>query len=402
MVLPALIGVAIGAQVVGGLMQYYQAEKTRGANEKRLKEIEAIFNKVVPPNLDISIFDDPRVAEQIPLPDLDLSAITPKDYKSVGQYVPEMSEYIQETQPELVRATEAAKTGRESQMAALQKYRDIASGGFDPMLAQKLGEASDKARGDAQSRQESILQDAARRGMLGSGFMVAKQMNQGADAMRRQAQESQMAAAEAYRNQLNALDRSASLGGDVRQSEMSEQGRNADILNSFNQRTSRAYQDWLTQRANLANQAQMRNMTNQQDISNRNISGQNQAALSNRDRWNQGQQQQFQNKRTQRGDLLDIAGQKRNVQQQQYTNAMNQANAASGVQRDWMQHNTQTAQDRNQATRGVADAVSSGAMYGAKYWQPGQQPAPVPPEDDMGGQEQGGNQWKYRPDQMRW
>jgi hypothetical protein len=89
------------------------------------------------------------------------------------------------------------------------------------------------------------------------------------------------------------------------------------------------------------------------------------------------------------------------VQQQIYTNQMNQANAASGIQRDWMQHNTQTAQDRNQAIRGVADGISAGAMYGNKYWQPGD-PEPRPVDyDDTGGQDQGyGN--RFRPDIQRW
>ena len=368
MVLPAVIGVAVGAQVVSGLMQYYQSEKAAGANAKRLKEIEALFNKIVPPELDISIFDDPRVAEDIPAPMLDMSAITPKDFASVGQYVPEVATYVAEANPKLVEATAAATKGREAQMGALSRYRDIASrGGMDALLAEKLAIASDKARGDAASAQQNILQDAQRRGMLGSGLMAQSQMGQTADAMRRQAIESQMAAAEAYRNQMMALDKSASLGGDVRASEMSEQARNADIINAFNQRTSKRYQDYLQYRSDIANRANLRNLENQQDIANMNTRQANEYDRYNREMRNRLMQQNFQNKRTAREDVLAIEQAKQDMIQRNYQNKMGHASAKKGIAQDWMNYNTQRAQDTNQAIRGVGDAVTTGAMYYQKY-----------------------------------
>ena len=395
MVLPAYLAVAVGAQAVSGIMQYYQAEKARGANAKRLREIEAMFAKIVPPELDISIYDDPRIAESIPEPLLDFSAITPKEFKSVGQFVPEVASYVAETNPQLVEATAAATKGRETQLEALSRYREIASqGGMDPMLASKLAIASDKARADAASSQQAILQDAQRRGMFGSGLQMQSQMNRTAEDMRRQAIESQMAAAEAYRNQMDAMARGAALGGDIRGSEMSEQARNADIINAFNERTSRRYQDYLQARADMTNRANLRNLDEQQRIADQNVALSNEAERYNRNMRNQGAMQQWQNKRTSRQDLLDIDRAKKADIQQNWANKMAHAGAMKGISQDWQQHNYQTAQDRNQATRGIGDAVSAGAMwYGEKQ---DEQPGQAGPENPWG------NVWQRRPDNQRW
>lgn len=403
MVLPAMIAVAVGAQAVSGIMQYYQAEKARGANAKRLREIEAMFAKIVPPEMDISIYDDPRVAESIPEPLLDFSAITPKEFKSVGQFVPEVASYVAETNPQLVEATAAATKGRQTQLEALSKYREIASqGGMDPILASKLAVASDKARSDAASSQQSILQDAQRRGMMGSGLQMQSQMNRTAEDMRRQAVESQMAAAEAYRNQMDAMARGAALGGDIRGSEMSEQGRNADIINAFNERTSRRYQDYLQARSDAVNRANLRNLESQQELANRNVTQGNKAARYNRNMANQGATQQWQNKRASRQDLLDLDRAKKADIQQNWQNKMTHAGAMKGISQDWQNHNYQTAQDRNQATRGIADAVSGGAMYYGKQPQAAA-PAPEPQPTGYDGEEnEWGDVWKRRQDNQRW
>lgn len=393
-----LIAVAVGAQVVSGLMQYYQSEKAAGANKKRLQQIEAIFNKIVPPEADLSIFDDPRIAEEIPLPDLDLSKITPQEYKSVGQFVPEVASYVAETNPKLVQQTESAQTGRKAQMAALEKYREIAAGGFDPMLHQRLQEASRKAAADAQSRQQSVLQDAQRRGQFGSGLMLGSQMNQTADAGQRQAMESQLAAAEAYRNQLSALDKSASLGGDIRDSEMGEEARNTGIINDFNERTSKRYQDYLQYRADINNRANLRNVENQQDIANRNTSTGNDYQWKNRGMQNTGKQQQYQNQRIKKEDLLGTWRAKEDAKQRDFANKMDVANGKAGMQREWMNHNTGRAQDTNQAIRGVGDAIGAGAMYADYAGQKDQQQQPptnqAPDTWDGYGNEDWGNNWK--------
>jgi hypothetical protein len=378
MAVPLIAGV-VAVQAVSGIMQYWQAEKARGANEKRLKEIEAMFDAIVPPEFDIKVFDDPALANDIPAPALNLDKIDPKLYQSVGQFIPEVAAYVQEADPNLIYATENAQKGREAQLEALERYKKIASGDFDPEFEAKMASASDRARRDAQSRQDSILQDANRRGQMGSGVMMASQMNQGADAMSRQAIESQLAAAESYRNQLGALDRSAMLGGQIRQSEMDEEGKNVGIINDFNERTSRAFQQYLQQRADMANKAKYANWQNDQRIADRNVDIQNAAQLEHVNRYNQGQKTNFDAQQMNRNNRLDLIDRQNRLKQQMYENLIARASGKAGIANSFININNQSAQDKNQAIRGVGDGLTAGALYyyGAQNRQPGQ-PQPPP------------------------
>lgn len=363
-----LIGGA--AQAVSGIMQYYNLQKQAGATRSRLNQIEAMFNAIVPPEYDLKVFDDPKLAADIPAPKLNLEAITPELYQQVGQYVPQVADYVQEAKPELIKATEAARTGRGAQLDALERYRAIAGGEFDPELQQMLSEASQRANIEAQSRSASILQDAQRRGQLGSGMMLAEQQRAAAEAMARQARESQMAAAEGYRNRLLALDKSASLGGQIRGSEMAEEGRNVDILNDFNQRTSKNYQDYLQMRADQANKARIMETERARSVADANVAAKNQAARQNREMFNQGQMTQYDVARQNRSNRLDLEDRKNRMKQQMYENLLSNAKGKAGIAETRINYDTQNMRDRNQTIRGLGDAASVGALYYGKYGQP--------------------------------
>lgn len=399
MVAPLVVAAAVagGAQVVSGIMQYYQAEKARKASARRLKEIEAMFDAIVPPDFDVKVWDNPQLVATIPEPAFNLEAITPEQYERVGQYVPQAAEVIAEKRPELVQASEAAKAGRGAQMDALERYKQIARSDFDPALQQQLAAASRKARTDAQSRQASILQDANRRGQGGSLATMATQLSGASDAMQRQAVESQMAAAESYRNRLAALDRSAEIGGQVRQGEMSEAARNADIINDFNQRTSARYQQAAQMRADLANQGQLYNLGQDQRAADANVGERNKATYEGVDRRNSMSQQKYQNQRATREDRLEIERYKNKLKQDQYNNSMSNAAAKAGVQYNGMEHDWKSAEARNAAVGSVADGISAGAgMYG-KYASASPQPQTPPrPPQGQAGYDQGSTPGNYR------
>lgn len=369
--------VAAGAQVVSGIMQYYNSQSAAGASKKRLAEIEAMFDAIVPPEFDLKVYDDPKLAADIPGPQLNIEALTPEMFQQVGQYVPEVAEFVQETNPQLVEATEAAKTGRRAQLDALERYRQIAGGEFDPELQQQLSEASQRANMEAQSRSDSILQDAQRRGQFGSGIMLASQQNASAEAMARQARESQMAAAEGYRNRMLALDKSANLGGDIRDSEMSEEARNVGILNSFNERTSRNYQDYLQQRADSLNRAKIMELERARSVADANVQARNRAQEQSRDLFNEQQQINYGVKKDNRENALDIIERQDRQKQQMYENLMQKARGKAGIAQTSIDFMNQSARDKNQAVRGVGDAATAGAMYYGKYAS--NQPKPAAP-----------------------
>lgn len=361
MVAPLVIAGAVA--VATAVMQYYNAEKARKASKQRLSEIEGMFNAIVPPDLNVRVWDDPALVATIPEPAFNLEAITPEMFERVGQYVPQAAEVIAERRPELVEASQEARQGREAQMEALESFRRIARSDFDPELQQRLAEASRKSRADAQSRQASVLQDAGRRGQAGSLATMAAQMSAGEDAMQRQAIESQMAAAESYRNKLAALQRSSDIGGQVRQSEMSEAARNADIINDFNQRTSTRYQQAAQQRADLANQAQMFNLREGQRVADANVQARNQAKYEGVDRGNRLRQQQYQNARQTREDRMNVEIMKQNLKNKMFDNQMAHTAARAGVGYNRINMDQQFMRDRNQAIQGFGDMATAGLLY---------------------------------------
>lgn len=364
---PVTIGIAIAAVgAVSGLAQLYNSERERGATKSRLKQIEKMFNEIVPPEYNISVWDDPELVKTIPPAAFDTSRITPESFAQVGQFVPEVAQFVQEARPELVQASGAAMEGRAAQMDALRRYKDIASGQADPMYLQKMQEASDRARIEAQGRMGAVLQDAQRRGALDSGVQLAAQMQGNTDAMTRGALASQAAAAEAYRNQLMAMDKSAALGGDIRTSEMGEAARNAGIINDFNQRTSRNYQDYLNQRTNMANVAQKSNLDRAQAIADANVAQRNKFTVDNLNRTNDLAAQTWQMQNKQRDDKIAIQKYKESLLQQNYANKMNNASAKAGIQGNMIDYMNQATRDRNQAIQGLGEGIMGGAMYAGK------------------------------------
>ena len=369
---PILIGagIAAGSAVVSGIMQWYQSEKARGATNDRLREIEAMFNAIVPPQFDISVWDSPELAAAIPEPSFNWEAITPEQYQQVQQFNPELAEFVAQKAPELPQVTAAATEGRGAQLSALQRYRQIAAGETDPELAQLLAESSQRAQRDSQSRSASILQDAARRGQAGSNATLAAQMQSGSDAFQMQGQQSMAAAAEAYRNRLRALDQSAQLGGQIRSSEMGEQARNADIINQFNQSDAARRQAWMNQGAQMRNDATQGNIATAQRISDANVANRNSANVDNQARYNALQAKQYDYRAAERQAAIDREKTKNSIKQQQFGNAMQIAQGKSGIAQTGIDYMRQDARDRNQMVQGVADGIGAAALYGSRYYKP--------------------------------
>jgi len=365
--IPAIIGAAAAVAVASGVMQYYNAAKARKATKERLHEIEQMFSAIVPPDLGIKVWDDPKFLATVPEPAFNMQAITPKMYESVGQYIPQAAAVIAEKRPDLVRASDEANKGRQSQMDALEQYRRIARSDFDPELAQRMAESSRKARSDAQSRQASILQDAARRGQASSLGTMAMQSAGASDAMERQAIEGQMAAAESYRNRLAAMQRGAELGGQVRQSEMSEAGRNTDIINDFNQRTSARYQQAAQQRADLANKGQLYNLGEGQRIADANVDAVNKSRYEHVGRANDLRQMAYGNARQTRNDRIQGQKDRMNVIQRDYENRMSNAATRANVSYHRIGEDQQNTRDTNAAIQGGADSAMAGAQYYDRY-----------------------------------
>lgn len=361
-----LIAVA-AVSAISALAQAYQSEKARGANRQRLRELEESFAKIVPPDYDVSINDPPRYIEgALKGADLDFSRITPKDYETIGAYNPEAAEFVREASPQLAQMGAEGQEGRQSQLDALRQYKSIAQG-QNPELQIRLQQASDRAQQEAQQRSESALLQAQRQGRGGSGLTFAAALQGSSDAMQSGAMQGQNAAIAAYQAKLDAVRNQGQMGRQLVQDDLSQQSRNADIINAFNERTSRNYQAYLNQRANMVNDAQRYNLEQRQKTADMNTRQSNEADRYNQDNRNRLAQQDYDNRRQERNYQNDLAYQKaawgrdeknrqNSLKSQAYNDRLNQERSRQGLGGMAMQMNTQDAADRNQMIQGVANA----------------------------------------------
>lgn len=373
MVAPLAAMAAVAA--VSAIAQAYQSEKARGANQKRLDELERSFAAIVPPAYDVSINDPPQyMQEKLRGADFDFSRITPEAYKTIGTYSPEAAAYVREQNPQLAELTAAGQEGRQSQLDALRQYKKIAAG-KNPELDIRLQQAGDAAQAQAQSRSQSALEQAQRQGRGGSGLTFAAALQGGSDAMQSGALQGQQAALAAYQAKMGAVRESGQMGRQLAQDDLGQQSRNADVINAFNERTSRNYQAYLQQRANMVNDAQRFNLEQNQRTADMNTRQNNESDRYNLEGRNRLAQQDYENRRGERNYQDSIAERKadwardeknrqNDLKQRGFTDQMNVERGRQGLGAMQMDMTNQTARDRNQIVQGIANA--GGSYYGAQ------------------------------------
>lgn len=360
---------------VAALAQAYQSAEARKANKKELDKIKEAWDSLVPPDFDVSIMDPPELIKKSPmLPQFDMSKFTPETYKVVGQYAPQLAPLIREADPTVVKNTAEGKEGRQAQLDALKKMKMVANGGADPLLSGALDEAANRSQIESQSREGSILQDFARRGMMGSGQELAAKLASQQGAMTESANASRQAAIESYKNRLQALRDSSSLGGEISRDEFNQQSRNADIINSFNQRLSANAQDNANRNTGIINDALKSNWANEQDVANKNTASKNEydwkGKLREDDLKTKLYGMQVDERKAQNDMITSQAEWERQERARQdkikealYNHSVNVTNGKSGLAGNAISMNTQNAADTNAGIQGAGNAATSAIMY---------------------------------------
>ena len=245
-----------GIAAASALAQWLNSESARKATREERKRIEDLYNR-------------------IQQPDFKPEDIRPEDFEVVGQYVPQVADFIAEQAPEIIGVSPDMERGRAAQLDALEQLRGVARAERDPALMAMLEQASQQAQAEAQSRQQSALMGAARRGQLDSTGALVAQLQGGESAMDRMAEHGRQAAIEAYRNRQAAMRGAADLGGQIFQQDVGLRGRNVDIINQFNQRATQRAQQYGQYRADTANEAMRQNLREKQRIADANRAQQN-------------------------------------------------------------------------------------------------------------------------------
>ena len=270
------IGTAIGAGVglLGGLISYKAAndlaETSKNASKEELAALKEIMSKV---------------ESQWETPSLDTTPLTPQETKLLQKYVPSVAQYTAENAPHILTG-KGQQESITAQRDALQQLQARAAGGQDATFDAQRELASTQAAQDLKGHRENILRESARRGLGGSGQEVLAQMAAAGNAEQMARQESLQGAQAADQRRIQALQQMTGLAGTMRGQAAQQEQSNADILNSFNQRSAVRKQAYDQYVADQKNQATLRNIQEQQRISEANAGNAYAAAVRNQNAAN--------------------------------------------------------------------------------------------------------------------
>ena len=229
-----------------------RAEDRADRMEVRLNQAIDGLNSLVPPNLQQYVIPFERAVLMGELTPEEATAQLAEQTRMAGISVP----------PELLSA----------QQNALRRISEIADeGGLTAIDRARLFDAKEEMATASRGAQEAIMQEAAQRGVSGSGVEMANRMLAQQAAATRGARAGVDTAAEAQRRALEAISQSGQMAGSMRTQSMNEQARVAeaqDAINRFNTEITNR-----TSAANVAarNNAQEANLRERQRVAEFNI-----------------------------------------------------------------------------------------------------------------------------------
>ncbi len=272
----------------------------------------------------------------INVPDPATQQLILQQYKMTGQLSPEMEAAVDQQQT-AQNGISLDPSTRAAQMQALSQLSNITSNqGMDNQEKNQIQQGINQVNTNEQGQTGAILQNAAARGIGGSGASLAAEL-EGAQAGANNASSNAMnAQAQASQRALSALSQQGSLASTVHGQDYNQALNAANATDAINQFNARNQQGVNATNTQATNQAQAYNVQEAQNIANQNT------GLSN-------YQQQYNSQ----------------LQQQQYQNQMalasGEANAENGVAN---QYNTNAA-----TTENMWDGISGGlgTAAGAVY-----------------------------------
>lgn len=225
---------------------------------------------------------DTSALQRVQLPSATELQVELTRYVIAGELTPREAEAILQKESEL-RGLEVDPELQAAQYEALAKMKVMADQGFDMTDKAKALNVYDQMMGAATAARKATQEQAQRRGIGGSGLELAEQMlgSQQAAQMSNRYWTDIAAASEQARKQ--ALGQYADMATGMRTQEFGEKSKIAeaqDLINRFN-----AAQQAATQEANInrAREADIFNLTNQQDIANKNVDLANKEAMIKRE-----------------------------------------------------------------------------------------------------------------------
>jgi hypothetical protein len=198
-----------------------------------------------------------------------------EQYKQAGVYTPQLEKQITQEVSKVSELQERAPETREAQVGALEAFKELGRTGLSAADRGALNQLRRDVETANRGRLEAIRQQMQQRGMGGAGAELAAQLQQsqsatgelaaGADRLAQQSQQARMAALQQQAGLASGL-RSQDFGVDLARAQA------ADELTRFNTQQQIGLQQ---RNVGSLNEAQLRNLQEQQRIQDANIAQQN-------------------------------------------------------------------------------------------------------------------------------
>jgi hypothetical protein len=218
--------------------------------------------------------------EGVNVPSIDEQLLALERLKLSGQLTPEQEQIINQKASELQKIkTDPAL--RDAQYAALNKLQQIGNeGGLTVTDRAQLEDIKNASNQQEQSNRNAILQNAAQRGMSGSGLQIAAELAGQQGAATRASQAGFQVGAQAQQRALQALMAAGQQGQAMQSADFNQQSQIAqasDAINRFNAANQQSVGQRNTDRANTAQQYNL-NRQDLQDTTNNEIANKQQIA----------------------------------------------------------------------------------------------------------------------------
>lgn len=200
-----------------------------------------------------------------------------------GQITPEEAQVISQDPSAFLNIEENPVVAK-AQMQALQKLQGIAdAGGLDAQGKARLMDVINEFETSARGANEAIMENAAQRGIGGSGLELANRLVGTQESAGRASRNAVDVAAEAERRALDAIMESGRLSGDIRGQDYRVAADKAAAIDAINNFNTRNRQDVLNRNVDTRNEAQRLNLAERQRIADANTLMTNQNRLRNSD-----------------------------------------------------------------------------------------------------------------------
>lgn len=254
--------VGAGVSLAGSAYGADQAKKSRGDADSQRQQALAQFANLSPP-------------------DIEKLKLSLQQYGNAGNLSPEMVQLISQGDTSLSNVSTDPRL-RASQASALSGIEQVANTGMNSADQAGYELARRNAAGEAQAKQNQILQGMQQRGEGGSGNeLLANLQNaqSGSDRLQ-QAQLQEAQARQQARQQ--ALMQQSQMSSNLRGQDYSEQANLANARDQISRFNATNAQNVNQTNTGVNNQAQQFNLTNQQNLHNMNTGMNNQSQQYNK------------------------------------------------------------------------------------------------------------------------